>query len=196
MQKLLLIGAALGLVAVSLPAHADDEVPSLPAYVEADIGHASLDRSGVSPTPAQTSGISGTTTTGTLLGGYFLTDNFGAELGYHDFGDSGAFVRTGPTGVACPTAAFTCPKVTGVSASLLGKIEVVPNLDGILRLGVLSWNVGASGPVTLLDKTSGQAFLYGIGVRRRFEGGWGLVITYERSSFTTEETRIGLSYSF
>src|SRR5689334_6090087 len=76
MQKLLLIGAALGLVAVSLPAHADDEVPSLPAYVEADIGHASLDRSGVSPTPAQTSGISGTTTTGTLLGGYFFTDNF------------------------------------------------------------------------------------------------------------------------
>lgn len=196
MQKFLLIGAALGLVAASLPARADDEVPNLPAYVEADIGHASLDRSGISPTPAQTSGISGTTTTGTLLGGYFFTDNFGAELGYHDFGNSGAFTETGGNGVACPTGGFSCPHVSGFSALLLGKIEVVPNLDGILRLGLLSWNVGSSGPVTLLDKTSGQAFLYGVGVRRRFDGGWGLVISYERSSFSTEETRIGLSYSF
>jgi opacity protein-like surface antigen len=196
MQKLLLIGAALGLMAASLPARADDEVPNTVSYLEADLGHASLDRSGISSGPAQSSGISGTTTTGTLLGGYFFTDNFGAELGYHDFGNSGAFTKTGVNGIACPTGDFSCPHVSGFSASLLGKIEVVPNLDGILRLGVLSWDVGSSGPIKLLDKTSGQAFLYGIGVRRRFDGGWGLVISYERSSFTTEETRIGLSYSF
>ena len=65
MQKLLLIGAALGLVASSLPARADDEVPSLPAYVEADIGHASLDRGSVSLAGASSSGISGTATSGT-----------------------------------------------------------------------------------------------------------------------------------
>ena len=196
MQKLLLAAAALGLFLSAPAIKADDEQPDTAGYVETDLGHASLDRNGISTGPSQFSGISGTTTSGSLLGGYFFTDNLGAELGYHDFGNSGAFVRSGPTGIACPTGGFTCPHVTGFSASLLGKVEVVPNLDGILRLGVLSWNVGSSGPITLLDKTSGQSFLYGIGVRRRFDGGWGLVITYERSSFTTEETRIGLSYSF
>jgi hypothetical protein len=195
MQKFLLIGAVLAVTAVSLPARADDEVVNPPAYVEADLGHASLDRSGVSTFAGQSSGISGTTVTGSLLGGYFFTDNFGAELGYHDFGKPGAFVQTGVFRSECSSGAFSCPQVSGFSAMLLGKMEVVPNLDGILRLGVLSWNVGSPGG-QLLDKTSGQTFLYGIGVRRRFEGGWGLVISYERSSFTTEETRIGVSWSF
>jgi hypothetical protein len=117
-------------------------------------------------------------------------------LGYHEFSKPGAFVQSGIIRTECASTTFTCPDVTGVSAMFLAKMEVVPNLDGILRLGVLSWSVSSSNPVTLLDKTSGQAFLYGIGIRRRFEGGWGLVITYERSSFSTEETRIGFSYSF
>jgi len=195
MQKVLLMSAALGLLASALPAYADDS-SSPPTYVGVDLGHASLDRNGVSLSPTQTSGISGTTVTGAVLGGYFFTDNFGAELGYHGFGRPGAFVQTGAVVSECSAGAFSCPQVTGLSAVLLGKVEVVPDLDGILRLGILSWNVGSSGTTTLLDKTSGQSFLYGIGVRRRFDGGWGLVITYERSSFTTEETRIGFSYSF
>ena len=196
MRHFLLVGAVFGLVTATLPAHADDEVPSLPAYVEADIGHASLDRGSVSLVGATASGISGTTASGSLLGGYFFTDNFGAELGYHDFGRPGAFVQTGAFVNECSAGAFSCPHVSGFSAVLLGKMEVVPNLDGILRLGVLSWSVGSSGSTRLLDKTSGQSFLYGIGVRRRFDGGWGLVVSYERSSFTTEETRIGFSFSF
>lgn len=196
MQKLLLIGAALGLMAAVAPVRADDEVPSLPAYVEADIGHASLDRGSVSLVSANNSGISGTTVTGTLLGGYYFTDNFGAELGYHDFGRPGAFVQSGALVSECSAGAFSCPHVSGFSAMLLGKMEVIPNLDGILRLGLLSWDVGSSGSTNLLNKTSGQSFLYGIGVRRRFDGGWGLVISYERSNFTTEEARIGFSYSF
>lgn len=196
MQKLLLAVVALGLLMAALSVRADDEVSNTAGYIETDLGHASLDRAGISLGPSQTSGISGTTVTGSLLGGYYFDDSFGAELGYHDFGNPGAFVRTGPAELVCPAAGFPCPNVTALSASLLGKMEVVPNLDAILRLGVLSWDVGSSGPITLLDKTSGQSFLYGIGVRRRFDGGWGLVITYERSTFTTEETRIGVSYSF
>src|SRR5690348_2709664 len=163
MQKFLLAAIALGLSLPVMAVQADDEVPNTVGYLETDLGHASLDRTGISGGPGQTSGISGTTVTGSLMGGYFFSDNFGAELGYHDFGNPGAFVKTGSTGIACPTGVFTCPHVTGFSASLLGKMEVVPNLDAILRLGVLSWNVGSSGPVTLLDKTTGQSFLYGVG---------------------------------
>lgn len=195
MQKLLLAVAALGLSLSVTVAQADDEVPNTVGYLETDLGHASLDRTGIS-IGAQSSGISGTTTTGSVLAGYYFTDNFGAELGYHEFSKPGAFVQSGIVRTECSSTTFACPDVTGVSAMLLAKTEVVPNLDGILRLGVLSWNVGDSKPVTLLDKTSGQAFLYGIGVRRRFDGGWGLVITYERSAFTTEVTRIGVSWSF
>lgn len=195
MQKFLLISAALGLAAVSCSVWADDEVANTAGYIETDLGHASLDRDGKSTGPAQFSGISGTTTTGSLFGGYFFTDNFGAELGYHAFSQPTAFIQSGIIRTECSSTTFSCPSVSGLSAMFLAKMEVVPNLDGILRLGVLSWNVGSPGSL-ILDKTSGQTFLYGIGVRRRFEGGWGLVISYERSSFTTEETRIGFSYSF
>lgn len=173
---------------------ADDDLPAAPFYVEADFGHVSVDRGSISLTSAQSGGINGTGSAVSLLGGYFFTDYIGVELAYHDYGSPTAFLQSGLNVTECPTS-FSCPKITALTAELLGKIEVVPQLDGILRAGLQDWNVGSPGQ-NLLSKTSGQAFIYGVGVRRRFDNGLNFVATYERSSFTTEETRIGVSFSF
>jgi OmpA-OmpF porin, OOP family len=194
MQKLMLTAAVFGFMAVTAPAHADDGTLDTPFYIGADIGHVSVDRGSISLTGAQSGGIDGSGTSWSVLSGYYFTDNFGAELGYHDYGKPTAFEQTGLAVQQCPVS-FSCPQLSAVTAELLGKMEVVPMLDGILRLGVQEWNVGSPGG-QFLDKTSGSTFIYGIGVSRHFDYNLNLDITYEHSSFTTGETRIGISYSF
>ena len=193
MRCVLLMLSAVGLVFSVDAARADDD-STTPFYVGAGIGHVSVDRGSVSLSGANSGYINGTGTAVSVLGGYYITDNFGVELGYHDYGKPTAYFQSGITPIRCG-ASFSCPQVSGVTAILLGKVELVPQVDGILRLGLLEWNVGSPGS-TLLNKTSGNAFIYGVGVRRRFDYGFNLDITYERSNFTTEETRIGISYSF
>lgn len=179
---------------VVMAARADDDLS--PFYVAAGIGHVSVDRGSPSPVASSVGGISGTGTALTLSGGYEINDYLSAELGYHDYGRPAAFGQTDISGHAqvCPQN-FSCPHVNGFSAELLGRYELVPNLDGELRAGVLDWHVGSPGNA-FLQNTSGAAFIYGLGVRRRFDYGLSLLITYERSTLTTEETRIGISYSF
>ena len=191
MQKLMLTAALFGLVAVTSSAYADDDTP---AYVGLDLGHVSVSRGSISANGVDSGGIDGSGASWSLLGGYYFTGNFGAELGYHDYGKPAAFEQTGFTIVQCPQS-FSCPQVSAVTAEFMGKMEVVPMLDGILRLGVQEWNVGSPGG-QFLGKTSGNAFIYGIGVSRHFDYNLNLDITYEHSSFTTGETRIGISYSF
>ncbi|HEY4126461.1 MAG TPA: outer membrane beta-barrel protein [Gammaproteobacteria bacterium] len=194
MQKLPLFVISFSLLTVSAVTWADDDVSGTPAYVGVGLGHASVDRGSVALSGADSGGINGTSTSRSLFGGYYFTDNFGAELGYHDYGSPTAFTQAGFVVLECP-ASFSCPKISGETAEVLGKMELVPQLDGILRAGLLEWNVGSPGG-TLLGKTSGSAFIYGVGVRYRLSYGLSFDATYERSSFTTEETRIGLSYSF
>jgi hypothetical protein len=194
MQKLPLFIISLGLLTASAAVWADDDASDMPAYAGVGVGHVSVDYGVISLGGAEGGGINGTGTAESLFGGYFFTDNFGAELAYHDYGSPTAFDQSGFTVTECPVN-FSCPKVTGVSAEALGKLELVPQLDGILRVGLLEWNVGSPGS-TLLQKTSGSTFIYGVGVRKYFDYGVSLDITYERSNFTTEETRIGLTYSF
>jgi opacity protein-like surface antigen len=193
MQKLMLTAAALSLFAVTATVHADDDSSQTPFYIGADIGHVSVDHGSISFNGGQGGYINGTGTAESFLGGYFFTDNFGLELGYHDYGSPTAYMQSGIFD-RCPDS-FSCPKVTAVTAEVLGSLEVAPQLDGILRLGLQDWNVGSPGE-TLLSKTSGEAFIYGVGIRRHFDYGVSVDVTYERSSFTTEETRIGVSYSF
>jgi hypothetical protein len=194
MQKLPLLIVGLGLLTASTVIRADDDSSDTPFYVGLDVGHVSVDRGSVSLSGADSGGINGTGTAESLFGGYFFNDNFGVELGYHDYGSPTAFEQSGFTVLECPLS-FSCPKVSGVSAEALGKMELVPQLDGILRVGLLEWNVGSPGG-SLLNKTSGDAFIYGVGVRKYFDYGLSIDITYERSTFTTEETRVGFSYSF
>lgn len=194
MQKFMLTVAVLGFMAGSAAARADDGMSGTPFYVGADIGHVSVDRGSVSSTGAQGGGIDGSGTSWGVLGGYYFTDNFGAELGYHDYGKPAAFEQSGISVLQCPMS-FSCPQVSAVTAELLGRIEVVPMLDGILRLGVQEWNVGSPGG-QILGKTRGSELIYGIGVSRSLDYNLNLEITYEHSSFSTGETRIGVSYSF
>jgi opacity protein-like surface antigen len=188
-----LAAAALVLAAAAGPVLSDD-APAAPFYVEAAIGHISLDRGSLSPSIANGGGINGTGTAASLLGGYSFDEHFGVELGYHDYGHPTAFVQSGLVVTECP-ASFSCPKITGLTAELTGRIELVPDLDGMLRAGMLAWQVGAPGQ-TLLKDTRGNSFIYGLGVLHHFGNGLSLDISYERSSFTTEETRVGLRYSF
>jgi len=175
-------------------ANADDG-STTPFYVGAGIGHVSVDRGGISLSSANGGYINGTGTAVSVEGGYYFTDHFGVELGYHDYGKPTAYFQPGISTLnKCP-ASFSCPQVSGMTAELLGSVELVPLVDGVLRLGVLEWNVGSPGSM-LIGKTSGNAFIYGVGVRRHLDDGVSLDITYERSNFTTEETRIGVSYSF
>ena len=194
MQKLMLTAAVFGFMAVVAPARADDDMLTTPAYLGLGLGHVSVSRGSISANGADSGGIDGSGSSWSLLGGYYFTDNFGAELGYHDYGKPMAFEQSGLAVQQCPVS-FSCPQVSAITAEFLGKMEVVPMLDGILRLGVQEWNVGSPGG-TFLDKTSGSAFIYGIGVSRHFDYGLNLDITYEHSSFSTGETRIGVSYSF
>jgi len=194
MQKLMLIAALFSFIAVIAPAHADDGTPETPFYVGTGIGHVSVNRGSISLNGAQSGGIDGSGTSWAMLGGYYFTDNFGVELGYHDYGKPGGFIQSGALLETCPKD-FSCPQVSAATAEFLGKMELVPMLDGILRLGVQEWNVGSPGN-QFLDKTSGSAFIYGIGVSRHFDYGLNLDVTYEQSSFSTGETRIGVSYSF
>jgi hypothetical protein len=170
---------------------ADDAAPY---YVGLGLGHVSVDKGSLSLTGGQNGYINGTGTAIDLFGGYEFDEHFGVELGYHDYGNPTATRQSGFALTQCPMS-FSCPKVSGITLEGLGRMELVPDLEGILRLGVLAWNVGSPGS-TVLPETSGNAFIYGIGVRHRFDYGLSVDVTYERSNFTTEETRIGLSYSF
>lgn len=196
MKTSLLVLVCLAMLVATPAAWADDarSTAEMPFYVGLDLGHASLSRGSISTSGAQSNGIDGSGSSWSVLGGYYFTDNVGVELGYHDYGKPGAFRQTGFNLQNCP-ADFSCPQVSAVTAEFLGKLEVVPMLDGVLRLGLQEWNVGSPGG-QLLDKTSGSAFIYGVGVSRHFDYSLNLDITYERSSFTTGETRIGVSYSF
>jgi hypothetical protein len=192
-MKRFFLGSVLCMLGCTLSlAQADND--SSPFYVAAGIGHVSVDRGSLSLGAGNNGGISGTGTAVTLSSGYEINDYFAAELGYHDYGSPTAFSQAGGLTQACPQN-FPCPHVNGFSAELLGHYELVPDLDGELRVGALDWHVGSPGNA-FLQNTSGAAFIYGLGIRRRLDYGLSLLITYERSTLTTEETRIGISYSF
>ena len=193
MQNLLVMAIALAASLFASGARADDTLAT-PFYVGLDLGHVSVNRGSISASGINSSGIDGSGSSWSLLGGYYFTDNFGVELGYHDYGKPAAFEQSGLAVQECPVS-FSCPQVSAGTAEFLGKLELVPQLDGILRLGLQEWNVGSPGG-QLLGKTSGSAFIYGVGVSHHFDYNLNLDITYEHSSFTTGETRIGISYSF
>jgi|SRR5579863_3118685 len=193
MQKASLCVFTLALLAVSAGARADDGLDT-PFYVEAGIGHVSLNHGNKSLTPTTTGGIDGTGTAVSLGGGFRFTDYLAVELGYHDYGNPTAFNQGGSFVQFCPQA-FSCPHVTGFTAELVGRYELVADLYGELLLGGLDWHVGSPGS-NFLTKTTGADLIYGLRVSHSFENGWSADVTYERSQFITEETRLGISYSF
>jgi Outer membrane protein beta-barrel domain len=193
MQKPSLCLFALALLAASACARADDG-PDAPFYVGVGVGHVSLNHDGRSLTPTNAGGIDGTGTAESVSGGYWLTDYLAVELGYHDYGTPTAFNQSGTLLQFCPQT-FSCPKVTGLTGELVGRYQLVPDLYGELLVGGLDWHVGSPGSA-FLTKTTGTDLVYGLRVSHSFGNGWNADVTYERSQFITEETRLGVSYSF
>lgn len=189
MQKLSMAFLGCALLANTTAARADT-----PFYLEAGIGHVSVDDGSFSLTPTNSSFISGTGDAESLIGGWRLDDLFAMELAYHDYGNPTASQQNGTTPVSCPQS-FSCPHVSGLSAELVAHRELAPDLDGELLLGVLDWHVSASGSLQLANDT-GNDFIYGLRVMHSFDNGWSAGVTYERSNFTTEETRLSVRYSF
>jgi len=193
MQKFLLPITALFLCLLAAGAQADD-IQNTPFYAGFGVGHVSVNYGSLSITPANGGVINGTASAETLFAGIKLNEHFGFELGYHDYGKPTSYQQGGSFLASCP-ASFSCPHVTGLSGEALGRYPVADQLDGELRVGVLDWHIGSTGS-GVFARSTGTELIYGVGVVRHFDYGLNLDITYERSTFTTEETRIGLSYSF
>lgn len=183
----------LTVLAASTCARADD-APDAPFYVEAGIGHVSLNHGNLSFTPTNSGGIDGTATAESLGAGYWFTDYLAVELGYHDYGSPTAFNQAGTLVQLCPQT-FSCPHINGLTVQFVGRYQLVPELYGELLVGGLDWHIGSPGS-SFLDKTTGTDLIYGLRVSHPFGNGWNAEVSYERSQFITEETRLGVSYSF
>lgn len=193
MSKTHLCIFALALLATAAGARADDSLDT-PFYVGAGIGHVSLNHGSLSLTPTNSGGIDGTGTAESVGAGYWFTDYAAVELGYHDYGNPEAFKQGGTQVQFCPQA-FSCPHANGFTVELVGRYQMVPDLYGELLVGGLDWHVGPPAS-SFLAKTAGTDLIYGLRVSHSFGNGWNADVTYERSQFITEETRLGVSYSF
>lgn len=166
-------------------------------YVEAGIGHESVNYNSYSQDPVNQGVIDGTGTALSLIGGSALNQNFALELGYHDYGSPTTGRQSGLSVSLCPTA-FSCPHVSAFTAEAVGRFLILPDLTGELLGGLQAWNIGSPGS-SVVGKSSGDSLIYGLRVRHdlhdRFEG-WSVDVTYEYSAFSTSETRLGLRYTF
>jgi hypothetical protein len=179
-----------------MAAHADDGF-STAFYAEADVGHESVSYNSYSQDSVNQGVISGTGTALSLIGGSAINANFAIEVGYHDYGSPTAGRQSGQSVALCPTA-FSCPHISALTAEAVGRFLMLPDLTGEVLGGLQAWNIGSPGS-TVIGKSSGDSFIYGLRVRHdlhdQFEG-WSVDVTYEYSAFSTSETRVGLRYTF
>ena len=177
-------------------ARADDD-SDMPFYVEAGVGEESVNYNSYSQDSVNQGVISGTGTALSLIGGSTINDNFAIEVGYHDYGSPTTGRQSGQSVSLCP-AAFSCPHVSAFTAEAVGRFAILPDLTGEVLGGLQAWNIGSPGS-TVIGKSSGDSFIYGVRVRHvlhdQFEG-WSVDVTYEYSAFSTSETRVGLRYTF
>lgn len=180
----------------SAGAYADDDSATA-FYVEAGVGHESVNYNSYSQDAVNRGVISGTGTALSLIGGSAINANFAIEVGYHDYGSPTAGRQSGQSVALCP-AAFSCPHISALTAEAVGRFLILPDLTGEVLGGLQAWNIGSPGS-TVIGKSSGDSFIYGVRIRHdlhdQFEG-WSVDVTYEYSNFSTSETRVGLRYTF
>ena len=194
-MKMLMAFAALLTLCAGNAAHADDA--STTFYLEAGVGQDSVHYNSYSQSAANQGVVSGTGTALSLIAGTGLNPNFAIEVGYHDYGNPTTSQQTGLSVTSCPQA-FTCPRISAVTAEAVGRFEILTDLTGEVLGGVQAWNIGSPGG-TVIGKTSGDSFIYGLRLRHDFHDqyeGWSADVTYEYSNFSTSEVRIGLRYTF
>ncbi len=176
-------------------AHADGQDTTF--YLEGSVGQASTHYNSFSQNAVDQGVIDGSTTGLSLVAGSGLNDNFAVEIGYHDYGSPTTSQQTGFAVNQCPKA-FACPHVSAITAEAVGRFPIITDLTGEVLGGIQAWNVGSPGS-TVIGKSSGDSFVYGLRVRHDFHDqyeGWSADVTYEYSNFSTSEVRIGLRYTF
>lgn len=177
-------------------ARADDD-SDMPFYLEAGVGQESVHYNSYSQDSVNQGVISGTGTALSLVGGSTINANFAIEVGYHDYGSPTAGRQAGQSLSQCPMA-FSCPHISALTAEAVGRFTILPDLTGEVLGGLQAWNIGSPGS-TVVGKSSGDSFIYGVRIRHdlhdQFEG-WSVDVTYEYSNFSTSETRVGLRYTF
>ena len=194
MKKPLALAALLSLGAAQT-ALADDAGPNF--YLEAGVGQGSVRYNSYSQNAVNQGVIDGTTTALSLVAGGGLNEHFAVEFGYHDYGSPTTARQTGLAVSQCPQA-FSCPHISAVTLEAVGRFPIVTDLTGEVLGGAQAWNIGSPGN-TVIGKTSGASFIYGLRVRHDFHDqyeGWSADVTYEYSNFSTSEVRIGLRYTF
>lgn len=177
-------------------ARADDD-SDMPFYLEAGVGQESVQYNSYSLDIVNQGVISGTGTALSLIGGSAINPNFAIEVGYHDYGNPTAGRQTGQSVSQCPMA-FSCPHISAITAEAVGRFTILPDLTGEVLGGLQAWNIGSPGS-TVIGKSSGDSFIYGVRIRHDFHDqfeGWSADVTYEYSAFSTSETRVGLRYTF
>lgn len=194
MKKFLALAALLPLGAAQT-ALADDADTTF--YLEAGVGQGSVHYNSYSQNAVNQGVIDGTATALSLVAGSGLNDHFAVEFGYHDYGRPTTAQQTGLTVNQCPQA-FNCPHISAVTLEAVGRFPIVTDLTGEVLGGIQAWNIGSPGN-TVIGKTSGESFIYGLRLRHDFHDqyeGWSADVTYEYSNFSTSEVRIGLRYTF
>ena len=175
-KALLAVVLPAAFLAISAPAVAQQSDAGW--YVGGSYGMTTFDVSGV---PAGVS-VDDSDSGFKIFGGFQFTKNWGAEVGYVDFGKAG-IGGFGDIGVTALTLAGTGTLPLNESFSLLGKV------------GMANWD--ASGSASSGD--SGTDLFYGIGARYNFNKNLSVQVEFE--TFSAEDdsvnmTSVGLRYKF
>ncbi len=189
------LALALLLLGACGTAYADDQDTTF--YLEGSVGQVSVHYNSFSQNPSDQGVIDGTSTGLSLVAGSGLNDNLAIEVGYHDYGSPTTSQQTGLAVSSCPKA-FACPHVSAFTVEAVGRFPIVTDLTGEVLGGFQLWNIGSPGS-TVVGKSSGDSFVYGLRVRHAFHDqyeGWSADVTYEYSNFSTSEVRLGLRYTF
>jgi len=175
-KALLAVVLPAAFLAISAPAVAQQSDAGW--YIGGSYGMTTFDISGV---PAGVS-VDDSDSGFKIFGGFQFTKNWGAEVGYVDFGKAG-IGGFGDIGVTALTLAGTGTLPLNESFSLLGKV------------GMANWD--ASGSASSGD--SGTDLFYGIGARYNFNKNLSVQVEFE--TFSAEDdsvnmTSVGLRYKF
>lgn len=120
-----------------------------------------------------------------VRGGALFSNNFGAEIGYTNFG---SINRAGGS-----------TKAEGINLSLIGKMPLNPNFNLLAKLGTTYGRTDVSsnpGSGIVAGSESGFGLSYGIGAEYLFTPQWSAVLQYESQNMKfagDRDDRVGVT---
>ncbi|WP_374562038.1 outer membrane beta-barrel protein [Ideonella sp.] len=188
MKKIALALAAVAGCLLSTAGHAA-------GYVGGNVGagHIEADCSG-------TESCKNSTTSYKLVGGYELTNNLYAELGYIDFGKARATVNV--LGQSVKTTA----RASGLMLGLAYQVPFGENWFGNVRLGAVNMDAkisASAGGVSSSDSDTNVKAYFGLGVGYAFNKNWKIVgdadfsrAEYQDDDASVRSLSVGVRYDF